>query len=204
MSDEQFTASGANSGMPAFGSAPSAAAPSNTGGSNGDEHASTAELDPVALQLQQLEDERRKLEELQAEVDLEEDEHKEGKEEVDARSIYVGNVEYAARPEDLEKHFQPAGAVNRVNIMLNKMTGQPKGFAYIEFAEPAMVAEALLLNGTEFFGRPLKVLPKRTNIPGLVRGRGRGRGGRGGRGARGAGRGYRGGYRGRARGYSPY
>lgn len=198
MSDQHFLASGDNPGMPEFNSAPSAAAPSNTGGST------ASELDPVALQLQQLEDERRKLEELQAEVDFEEEEYKEGKEEVDARSIYIGNVEYAARPEDLEKHFAPAGAVNRVNIMLNKMTGQPKGFAYIEFAEPAMVAEALLLNGTEFFGRPLKVLPKRTNIPGLARGRGRGRGIRGGRGARGVGRGYRGGYRGRARGYSPY
>lgn len=92
-------------------------------------------------------------------------------------------------------------------------------FAYIEFKDKSSVENALQLNGTEFKGRILKVLPKRTNLPGLksappTRGRGRGRGGpprggssrggssyRGGppRGGRGGGRG-----RGRGRGGGPY
>jgi polyadenylate-binding protein 2 len=69
------------------------------------------------------------------------------------------------------------------------------------------VAQALVLNESVFKGRNIKVTPKRTNVPGINRGRGRGgfRGGRG-FGGRGGprGGGYRGGYRGRGRGYTPY
>lgn len=98
----------------------------------------------------------------------------------------------------------------------------------MEFTEPSLVAQALVLNESVFRGRnlkvgqaclsivrfladhivPLQVVPKRTNVPGMTRGRGRGgmRGGRGFGGGRGAPRGaYRGGYRGnRGRGFSPY
>jgi polyadenylate-binding protein 2 len=98
----------------------------------------------------------------------------------------------------------------------------------VEFTEPSLVAQALVLNESVFRGRNLKVgnaypsfakllsnhvvlqqvVPKRTNVPGMTRGRGRGgmRGGRGFGGGRGAPRGaYRGGYRGnRGRGFSPY
>ena len=103
-------------------------------------------------------------------------------------------------------------------------------YAYVEFTEPNLVAQALVLNESLFRGRNLKVedfhlnekcqslannvqqvVPKRTNLPGLTRGgRGGGRGvprGRGGfgRGGYGPPRGaYRGGFRGRGRGYAPY
>lgn len=79
-------------------------------------------------------------------------------------------------------------------------------YAYVEFTEPSLVAQALVLNESVFKGRNIKVTPKRTNVPGMSRGRGRGgfRGGRGfGRGAPPRG-GYRGGYRGRGRGFAPY
>ena len=83
-------------------------------------------------------------------------------------------------------------------------------YAYVEFTEPSLVAQALVLNESVLKGRNIKVVPKRTNLPGMTRGRG-GRGGaRGGRGFFGGGRGGfpprgRGGYRGRGRGgYSPY
>lgn len=85
-------------------------------------------------------------------------------------------------------------------------------YAYVEFTEPSLVAQALVLNESLFKGRNIKVVPKRTNLPGMSRGRGRGafRGGRGGFGGRGGygfprGGGYRGGYRGRGRGgFAPY
>lgn len=150
-----------------------------------------AEAQERLQRLEQLRAEADRLKQMQEELEKEEEEIKESKEDVDARSVYVGNVEYAATPQDLEKHFRPCGTINRVNIMVDKYTGNPKGYAYIEFAEPAIVGNALLLNETEFFGRQIKVLPKRTNIPGMAqRGRGRGRGR------------YRGGYR--SRGYAPY
>lgn len=98
------------------------------------------------------------------------------KEEVDARSVYVGNVDYAVTPEELQMHFQACGTVNRVTILTDR-SGNPKGFAYVEFLEPEAVQHALLLDGSDLHGRTIKVSPKRTNVPGLKqRGRGRGRG----------------------------
>lgn len=95
-------------------------------------------------------------------------------------------------------------------------------YAYVEFTEPHLVNEALVLDNSQFRNRNLKVVPKRTNLPGMTRGgrggRGGGRGGYGGRGSpygRGGfnsygapprGGGYRGGYRGGRGGsaYRPY
>ncbi|CAN6294240.1 unnamed protein product [Urochloa humidicola] len=94
------------------------------------------------------------------------------KAEVDARSIYVGNVDYACLPEEVQQHFQFCGTINRVTILTDSF-GQPKGFAYVEFDEVEAVQNALLLHETELHGRPLKVCPKRTNIPGMKQSRGR-------------------------------
>ncbi|KAK1925062.1 hypothetical protein DB88DRAFT_487777 [Papiliotrema laurentii] len=116
---------------------------------------------------------------------------------VDARSIYIGNVDYGATPEEIQAHFQACGTINRVTILCDKFTGHPKGYAYVEFADPTIVANALVLHESTFRGRPLQVKEKRTNVPGMNRGRGRGRGrGQRGyhpyRGGRGRGRGGRG------------
>lgn len=96
--------------------------------------------------------------------------------EADARSIYVGNVDYAATPEELQTHFQACGTINRITILCDRWTGHPKGFAYIEFADPSHVANATALNESLFKNRLIKVCAKRTNVPGFRGGRGRGRG----------------------------
>jgi len=115
------------------------------------------------------------------------------KQATDDRSIYVGNVDYSASPEEIQAHFQSCGTINRVTILCDKFTGHPKGYAYVEFADPSFVEVAMSLNESLFKGRLVKVTPKRTNIPGFNR---RGRGG------------YRGGYRGgrgmSGHGYAPY
>ncbi|KAI8082997.1 uncharacterized protein BX664DRAFT_187262 [Halteromyces radiatus] len=116
----------------------------------------------------------------------------------DARSIYVGQVDYGTSPVELQAFFQSCGPINRVTILCDKFTGQPKGYGFIEFADESSIPQALALDQAEFRGRQLKVTPKRTNVPGLTH-----HGGRGGRG-RGRGRG-RGGYYGAPRGVSgPY
>eukprot|EP01039_Chlorochromonas_danica_P006603 gene6603-7296_t len=123
---------------------------------------------------------------------------------IDESSIYVGQVDYQATAEELQAHFAPCGTINRVTIICDKITGHPKGFAYVEFAEKDSVEKALKLDDSTFKGRQLKVLPKRHNVP---LGRGAGRGGRGGRlgpvyGGRGSFRaGGRGGFYAAARGY---
>ena len=105
-------------------------------------------------------------------------------------------VDYSATPEELQNHFQSCGTINRVTILCDKWTGHPKGyrfkktltirFAYVEFADQAAVDNAVVLNDSLFKGRIIKVTAKRTNVPGMKRGRGRG-GFRGGRGFRGRG-----------------
>ncbi|KZW03957.1 RNA-binding domain-containing protein [Exidia glandulosa HHB12029] len=155
------------------------------------------EIEAMKQRVREMEQEALKLREMQAEAEAEQNaeggEGDEDKEAVDSRSVYVGNVDYSASPEEIQAHFQSCGTINRVTILCDKFTGHPKGYAYVEFAEPAFVQHATVLNESLFRGRLIKVTPKRTNIPGFNRG-GRG-GGRGG---------YRGGYRGAPRGFSPY
>jgi len=172
------------------------------------------EIKAMKQRVKDMEDEAAKLREMQASLDQADHELRESKEDVDARSVFVGNVDYAATPEEIQSHFRSAGSINRVTILLDKFTGQPKGYAYVEFTEPSLVNNALQLDDSVFRGRNLKVVLKRTNVPGMARGRGRGgpyRGGRGGgyRGGYGApypprGGGYRGGYRGGRARFAPY
>ncbi|CAO2814757.1 unnamed protein product [Amaranthus hypochondriacus] len=88
------------------------------------------------------------------------------KEEIDSRSVFVGNVDYACTPEEVQQHFESCGTVNRVTIRTNKF-GQPKGYAYVEFCETDAVQEALCLAESFLHGRQLKVTTKRTNVPGM-------------------------------------
>ncbi|NXM09512.1 PABP2 protein, partial [Tyrannus savana] len=111
--------------------------------------------------------------------------------EADQRSIYVGNVDYGGTAEELESHFNSCGQINRVTILCDKFSGHPKGsvlvcrdwglqgvpgalltlsphrYAYIEFEEKSSVKAAVELDESTFRGRVIKVLPKRTNMPGI-------------------------------------
>jgi polyadenylate-binding protein 2 len=179
------------------------------------------EISQMRKRVQEMEAEAERLKQMQANIDHQDSRlQQEDREDVDSRSIFVGNVDYSATPQEIQAHFESCGAINRVTILCEKYTGKPKGYAYVEFKEPSLVAQALVLNESMFKGRNIKVTPKRTNIPGMSRGRGSFRGGRGGyMGGRGGGGGgfgggfggypprgvYRGGYRGRGRGgFHPY
>ncbi|AWP01453.1 putative embryonic polyadenylate-binding protein 2-B-like [Scophthalmus maximus] len=87
--------------------------------------------------------------------------------DADNRSVYVGNVDYGATADELEIHFNGCGPVNRVTILCDRFSGHPKGFAYIEFTDRDSVQSAIGLHETLFRGRVLKVMPKRTNMPGI-------------------------------------
>ncbi|CAA2973077.1 polyadenylate-binding protein 2-like isoform X2 [Olea europaea var. sylvestris] len=135
------------------------------------------ELDEMKKRLKEMEEEAAALREMQAKVEKEMDpagaaSSQANKEEVDSRSIFVGNVDYACTPEEVQQHFQSCGTVNRVTILTDKF-GQPKGFAYVEFLEQEAIQEAIQLNESELHGRQLKVMAKRTNLPGMKQYRGR-------------------------------
>lgn len=137
------------------------------------------------------------------------------RQEIDNRSVYVGNIDYSATPEEVGEVFKDCGTINRITILTNKITGTPLGYGYVEFEKQESTTQAVTLDQSLFKGRPLKVSNKRTNVPGFGRGRGRGgfrgrgdrggaRGGfrgRGGRGSRGS---FRGALRGGRGGFQPY
>lgn len=83
----------------------------------------------------------------------------------DRLSIYVGQVDYSATPEELLQHFEPCGTVERVTICCDKYSGRPKGYAYLEFQSEEAVANSIKLDGSNFKGRTLKVTRKRVNDP---------------------------------------
>ncbi|KAH0626186.1 hypothetical protein JD844_001010 [Phrynosoma platyrhinos] len=137
------------------------------------------ELEAIKARVREMEEEAEKLKELQNEVEKQMNMSPppgnagpvimslEEKMEADARSIYVGNVDYGATAEELEAHFHGCGSVNRVTILCDKYTGHPKGFAYIEFSDKESVRTSLALDESLFRGRQIKVIPKRTNRPGI-------------------------------------
>eukprot|EP00236_Picocystis_salinarum_P002385 CAMPEP_0183831486 /NCGR_PEP_ID=MMETSP0807_2-20130328/4703_1 /TAXON_ID=88271 /ORGANISM="Picocystis salinarum, Strain CCMP1897" /LENGTH=236 /DNA_ID=CAMNT_0026076975 /DNA_START=47 /DNA_END=758 /DNA_ORIENTATION=- len=133
-------------------------------------------LEAMKARLDEMEQEANKLKQMQARVEKEMGQAPGGldpkeKEEVDSRSVYVGNVDYSCTPEELQQHFKSCGTVNRVTILTDKL-GNPKGFAYIEFLEVDAVPNALLLSESELKGRSIKVQAKRTNVPGMKQHRG--------------------------------
>mmetsp|Transcript_7587 Transcript_7587/g.22493 ORF Transcript_7587/g.22493 Transcript_7587/m.22493 type:complete len:192 (-) Transcript_7587:46-621(-) len=159
-----------------------------------------AEIEEMQRKVQELEAEAAKLKAMQQELEGGEAGEGEGEEpkKEDECSIYVGQVDYEATPEELQGHFAACGTINRVTILCDKFTGRSKGYAYVEFEDKESVPSAILLDNSIFKGRQLKVVAKRVNVRGKGKGKGRGRG-RG----RGKGRGYygrKGGYR----GYRPY
>jgi len=106
-------------------------------------------------------------------------------------NIFVGNLSYQTTQDELYAAFAQYGAVERVNIVTDRGTGQPRGFAFVEMTN-SNEAEAAIshLNGAELHGRALNVNEARPKPAG---GGGGGYGGGGGRGRPGGGGGGRGG-----------
>ncbi len=108
-------------------------------------------------------------------------------------NIFVGNLSYATTQEELQDVFGGYGVVERVSIVRDRDTGQPRGFAFVEMTNPDEATRAIEeLNGRELNGRTMNVneaRPREARGPG---GGGRGFGGGGNRGG-GGGRGFGGG-----------
>lgn len=107
-------------------------------------------------------------------------------------NIFVGNLSYQTTQDDLHAAFAAYGNVERVNIITDRDTGQPRGFAFVEMTERRDAETAISqLNGTELNGRTLNVNEARPKTNGGGGGFGGGRGGGGGRGRGGYDRGSR-------------
>lgn len=115
--------------------------------------------------------------------------------------IYVGNLPFTATEADLYELFAAFGPVERVKIIMDRETGQSKGFAFVTLADQTKITEAVeALNNSDFNGRPLRVNPSepKEGRPGgggggFKGGGGGGYKGGGGGGYKGGGGGYKGG-----------
>jgi cold-inducible RNA-binding protein len=72
--------------------------------------------------------------------------------------IYVGNLSYDTKEEDLRELFAQAGTVASVALIKDRDTGQSKGFAFIEMSNQAEAEKAIqMFNSYSLANRPLKV-----------------------------------------------
>jgi cold-inducible RNA-binding protein len=75
-----------------------------------------------------------------------------------ASRLFVGNLPYEATESDLSAHFSQAGPVSRVFLPLDRDTGKPRGFAFIEYNDATHAAAAIgQFNQKPFMDRPLVV-----------------------------------------------
>ena len=73
-------------------------------------------------------------------------------------SIYVGNLSYDVTREDIEDVFNEYGRVSRVSLPMDRETGRPRGFAFVEMSGKEDESKAIeALDGAEWMGRTMKV-----------------------------------------------
>ncbi len=75
-----------------------------------------------------------------------------------ASKIYVGNLSYSTSDDRLRQHFAQYGEVLSANIIVDRYSGQSKGFGFVEMATPEAASAAIAaLNGVALDGRQLRV-----------------------------------------------
>lgn len=82
------------------------------------------------------------------------------------KNIYVGNVSYSTTQDKLKELFLAYGEVTSVNVITDRETGRPRGFAFVEMAtDEAASAAIVALNGQEVDGRTITVNEAKPRAP---------------------------------------
>jgi RNA recognition motif-containing protein len=72
--------------------------------------------------------------------------------------LYVGNLPYSTSADDLRNLFSQAGTVVSADVIMDRMSGQSKGFAFVQMETPAEAEKAIsMFNGYKMGNRELKV-----------------------------------------------
>src|SRR5262245_46424270 len=108
-----------------------------------------------------------------------------------AKNLYVGNMAFSTTEDQLREAFSQFGTVTKVQVIMDRETGRPRGFAFVEMSDGGDQAIAAM-NGAQLDGRTLTVNEAK---PREDRGGGGGRGGYGGGGGGRGGGGHGGGGR---------
>jgi RNA recognition motif-containing protein len=94
------------------------------------------------------------------------------------KNIFVGNLSFDTREQDIRTLFEGYGTVDRVSVVTDRDTGQPRGFAFVEMSNNAEGDKAIAaINGHEVGGRALNVNEARPKGEGGGGNRGGGGGG---------------------------
>ena len=73
-------------------------------------------------------------------------------------NMYVGNLPYSVSEEDLRTVFAEFGEIASVNIITDKISGQSKGFGFVDMPNNSEADKAIkALNGSDLQGRSIKV-----------------------------------------------
>jgi cold-inducible RNA-binding protein len=97
------------------------------------------------------------------------------------KNIFVGNLSFKTTEQDIRALFEAHGAVDRVNVVTDRDSGQPRGFAFVEMHDDGEGERAIAaLNGSDVDGRTLNINEARPKTAGGGGGGGRDRGGSGG------------------------
>ena len=74
------------------------------------------------------------------------------------KRLYVGNIPFSATEDELRDAFGAHGGVASVDVIMDRETGRPRGFAFVEMDEAAAADAAIeAMDGQDFGGRPLRV-----------------------------------------------
>jgi len=72
--------------------------------------------------------------------------------------LYVGNLAYHVTEDLLRQHLARSGDVRTIDLILDRASGRPRGFAFVEMATPDAMQKAITdLDGKDFEGRTLSV-----------------------------------------------
>ncbi len=97
------------------------------------------------------------------------------------KNIFVGNLSFSSTEQTIRSLFEAYGTVDRVSIVTDRDSGQPRGFGFVEMSNNAEGDAAInALNGRDLDGRSLNVNEARPKTEGGGGGRSGGGGGRSG------------------------
>ena len=83
-----------------------------------------------------------------------------------AKNLYVGNLSYDITQGKLQELFEAHGQVSSVNIITDRESGRPRGFAFVEMMTDEGASAAIhALNGQDVDGRALKVSEAKPRAP---------------------------------------
>lgn len=96
-----------------------------------------------------------------------------------SKKLYVGNLPFTSTEEDLRHLFERHGSVASVNVITDRDTGRPRGFAFVEMSEESAAKDAIrALDNSDLGGRNIRVDEAQDRQGGSGGGGGFGRGSR--------------------------